>query len=441
MAVIKQKSAVPSAEHSYRHAWFVVIIFVLLYAISFIDRMILALIATPLARDLAISDTQIGLLFGTGFGIVYAIVGLPLAQLLDHSKRIRIVVAGVALWSSCTVASAFANDFLTLLILRAGVAVGEAALSPAAISVIADLFPRERRIFPTAAYTAVATVMGAGSLVAGGAALDLATMLSGNVGHAPWRITLVIVGVPGLLLAPLMLFTVPEPARRQDLGEIDLGTARQAWAYVVRERRLWGFLALGVAASAIPLFAKTAWLPTVFVRNYGLSPAHAGYIYGTIGLTCGIAGASMWPSLTRWWMSRGRKDAVICLFATGAGVGILMLAICGLTSNQTIFMAAAGGMILFGSAGAVLAPLIVQYVAPNRVRARLAAANFMASNLIGMAMGAPLTALISEAFFEGEKGLGLGLTCLSLFFGPISVISILLARKSFLRALDAAEKA
>src|SRR3546814_8017332 len=115
----------------------------------------------------------------------------------DSRRRIPLVCVGVAMWSICTIASGFAPNFTWLLIFRSGVAIGEAVLSPAAISLIADLFPRDKRTLPTAAYTGVSAVMYSGSYIAGGAALQLATAMSGQIEMEPWKLTLVLVGIPG----------------------------------------------------------------------------------------------------------------------------------------------------------------------------------------------------------------------------------------------------
>ena len=192
-------------------AWYMVFSLTLIYCVSFLDRNILSLLAVPIAGALGISKTQLGLLYGLGFGVLYALVGLPLAHWIDRGQRVWIVVIGVTLWSLCTFASAFATSFGQLAILRSGVAIGEAVLSPAAVSLIADLFDRERRTLPTSIYSAVGTVMGYGSYFFAGGALDLATHLSTQMAMAPWRLTLIIVGLPGLLLAPLLRLTVREP--------------------------------------------------------------------------------------------------------------------------------------------------------------------------------------------------------------------------------------
>src|SRR5580693_699217 len=124
-------------------AWYIVGFLTLLFVFSTVDRTILALLAAPVSKSLALTDAQMGLVLGLGFAALYSLAGLPLAQWIDIGTRRTVITAGVLLWSVMTVMSAMARDFTTLLICRAGVAFGEAVLSPAAVSLIADMFPRE----------------------------------------------------------------------------------------------------------------------------------------------------------------------------------------------------------------------------------------------------------------------------------------------------------
>jgi hypothetical protein len=121
----------------------------------------------------------------------------------------------------------------------------------------------------------------------------------------------VFVGLPGLVLAPLLWLTVPEPARPHEPKAEGLGTAKQALGFVVEERRLWGFLFIGLATYTIASFAKVARVPTLMVRGYGISPAEAGYVYGTLGLVSGLAGFMAWPLITEYWTKRGRKVSAV----------------------------------------------------------------------------------------------------------------------------------
>lgn len=211
-------SPIPEGAETAKGRWYIVGLLTLLYGLSFIDRMILALLAQPVALSLGLSDMQLGLLMGAGFAVVYSLAGLPIAHFVDRGNRKLIVTLGVLCWSVLTVASAFARDFSHLLVLRAGVAIGEAVLTPAAVSLIADMFPRKARAAPTAVYASMSSIMASGSFVIGAAALGLSTAIQHSTGLEPWRMTMVFVGAPGILVAAIFYFTTREPIRRM-IGE------------------------------------------------------------------------------------------------------------------------------------------------------------------------------------------------------------------------------
>lgn len=432
-----------SVERKYpsaRSAWYALIILVLLYSMSFMDRLILSLLASSISADLHVSDTQIGILFGLGFGVVYSLTGLPLAHVIDKHNRIRLVTLGVLLWSACTVGSGFSSDYTQLMILRAGVAVGEAVLSPAAISIIADIFPRDKRTLPTTAYTAVSTFMGAGSFVLGGLALKVAQDVAPGFGLEPWQLTLVFVGVPGLLLAPLLFFTVREPKRVGEIKGQDFGSVKQALEYVSRERRLYGCIFIAAAMMNLIGFAKTAWVPTLMIRAHGLTPVEAGMAYGTAGILSGVAGAFLWPMLAKRWTAQGHRDALVLVYCGAITAGWMLMALVGVTKSTAVLLFASGAAGFFTTAGAVLIPLIIQFVTPGRMRARIMAGYLTANNLVGMAFGPPLCALIADHFFEGEFAIGYALTTMICFIGPVATLAAWLMRKSYVRALDEAER-
>ncbi|MGE0827778.1 MAG: MFS transporter [Hyphomonadaceae bacterium] len=425
-------------------AWAAVAILFLLFCLSYLDRLIVALLAQPISQSLALSDTELGLLFGLGFGVVYAISGLPIAHLIDRTHRVRLVVVGVTLWSVCTILSGFAAGYWDLLAFRSGVAIGEAVLSPAAISIIGDLFPREKRTLPTAIYTSVGTFMTAGAFVAGGAALDLATMLSANVAMEPWRLCLVIVGAPGLLLAPILLIAIREPKRigeaRTEEGKDgeELASAAQAWAYVKSHGWLYGGLFIGMATFGILTYAYVGWITTVLIRAYGATPAHAGYIFGTAGLIGGVLGCIIWPTVAKYWSKHWRPSAIVLLLGLGTGLAGVSVLVAGLARSEAIVVCAIAAMPFFGAVSATLPPIIIQYVAPGRVRARLMAANLMASTLIGFTIGPALGALIAEHVFTGPFALASAMAVTVVIFAPLSFLFFMIARANYQRAFDEA---
>ncbi|MFQ5635441.1 MAG: MFS transporter, partial [Gammaproteobacteria bacterium] len=206
-----------------RYAWYTVVLLTVAYIFSFIDRYILGLLVEPIKSDLGLSDTQIGLLLGPAFALFYTTMGLPLGWLADRARRTWIIGAGITVWSLATAACGLARSFGQLFAARVSVGVGEASLSPCALSMIADAFPEERRGKPVAFYSATLT-LGAGiASLAGASVLAWSKSVPGielpGVGQvAPWQFAFIAVGLPGIPLAVLMFF-LREPVR-QDLATI-----------------------------------------------------------------------------------------------------------------------------------------------------------------------------------------------------------------------------
>ncbi|MFC3711227.1 MFS transporter [Sphingoaurantiacus capsulatus] len=418
-----------SGGFSAARAWYVVAILAALYGISFIDRYMLALVVDPVSKELGIGDTQMGVLLGAGFAMVYALAGLPLAQMIDQFQRRLIVVAGVLLWSGTTMASAFAHDFMTLALCRAGIAIGEAVLTPAAISLIADMFPQHKRALPVSVYGVVATVMGTGAFVVGGAALDVAQHISFG-GLSDWRIAFILVGSPGIFLALLMLWTVDEPAREitSDVrAQDDNGGVASFFAFLKREWRLFLPYFVGTGAWSLCSASILAWAPTFLVRAYGLEAAEAGYLFGTVGVPVAIVGSFLWPLAATKLEQRGRRDGIILIYLLACLIGAPMFALMALAPTLTVTMVAIGFLMLAMSSNAVLAALAMQTYGPSRMRGRLMALNLMFKSIIGLSGGPVLVALFASNWEGDPRALGYGMMVVGLVGGALSVIFLALA--------------
>ena len=227
MSPSASKTQAPVAETGARqpslaYAWYVVWALTAIYMLSYMDRQILSLLVGPLKRDLAISDTRVGLLQGLAFGLFYTLMGLPLGRIADRRSRRGLIALGIVLWSLFTSLSSVARSFWSLFLARMGVGVGEASLSPAAYSLIADYFPAERLGVAISVYYMGVFFGSSLSLVVTGIIVDL-------VAHTPtiavpwlgtmaaWRITFLFVGVPGVLFA-LLAYTIREPVRREPVS-------------------------------------------------------------------------------------------------------------------------------------------------------------------------------------------------------------------------------
>src|SRR5580692_8445229 len=242
---VPTQTTADATAHSLRYAWYVVGVLTLLYAFSFIDRQIFSLLVGPLRRDLRIGDAKMSLLIGFSFALFYTFFGIPLGRLADIYSRRLIIATGLVLWSGFTASCGLAQTFETMLLLRMGVGVGEAALSPAAYSLITDYFPRERLATALSVYSMGIYVGSGMAYLLGGLVVAYASTqamwtipLLGAV-H-PWQIIFFLVGLPGIAIAPL-LFTVKEPAvpHGTSRGSSRRSTVpmRQVFRYIFENRR------------------------------------------------------------------------------------------------------------------------------------------------------------------------------------------------------------
>jgi MFS family permease len=241
MATVEEGAAAAAAAKPRigAYAWYALFVLVLVYIVNFVDRQILSILVGDIKRDLSVTDAQIGFLYGTAFAVFYALFGIPLGRLADSWYRGRLMAMGLALWSSMTALSGFANSFGMLAAARIGVGIGEASASPAAYSMISDWFPKERRATALSIYSSGLYIGGALSLPIGGLVVSrwnhawpdpaLAPM-----GLAGWQAAFLAVGIPGLLLA-LWVLTLREPQRGASDGLPQPVVRPNAWRDFGRE--------------------------------------------------------------------------------------------------------------------------------------------------------------------------------------------------------------
>lgn len=400
----------------------------LAYTVSFVDRTILSLLIPPIQQDLGISDTRISLLAGFAFAIFYTVMGIPLGRLADRYNRRNLIAIGITIWCLMTAACGLARNFWQLFAARVGVGVGEAALSPAAYSMISDLFPRESLGRAIAVYS-LGLPLGSGlALLIGGLAIeavaDLPPLTLPGIGTlSAWQLTFLLVGLPGLLVA-LLVTLMREPARRDRLAD-HTSTAAPATGllgFLSTNRRTLAHHFAGLSLLVVIVYGATAWIPTYFIRSHGWSAAEIGYAYGIVFMLCGTGGLLAGGHLAdRWWRA-GRTDghlrvvllSVITMtpcfallpLAPSADLAIALLAFATFTSS-----------LHGGVAGAAL-----QLITPNELRGQITAVYFFIANLVGLGLGPTAVALITDFGYGDPQALGYSIATLAAVAGPLSII-------------------
>jgi MFS family permease len=315
------------------YGWYVIFVLYLAYTLSFVDRTILVFLVDPIRHDLQITDFEYSLIMGAAFSIFYGVLGIPLGLLADRRSRRAIAAVGIGLWSVMTAACGMAGSYWQLFAARIGVGVGEATLSPSAISIISDYFPPEKRGLPINVFSAgVQTGAGLanmfGGLVAAYTATAGATTIALLGTLRPWQLAFVIVALPGLLVVMLML-TIKEPVRRERRSQTDHATAFAAFLdaskYLREHWTVYVTLMVGAAFTAMAAYGTFSWAPTMFRRVYGWKMDRIGIDIGVITILFGTGGLALSGVLAGMLMKRGRKAVYSKLMIAAAVVAVFLL--------------------------------------------------------------------------------------------------------------------
>lgn len=361
----------------------------------------------PIKADLAISDTQIGVLQGLAFLLIYALAGIPAGYLIDRVHRIRLIVGAICLWSAMCGYCGIAHRFISLFVGRAGVGIGEAVLTPATYSLISDIFPTKRRGLAIGFYQSGAGVGAGLALILGGALLSYLAArgpvhlpLLGEV--APWRLMFLILSGPGLLIAALTAFMV-EPARR----EASLSRPRKAqWTLLrrfYRENRatlLMHHGALGL--TGLVMNGTIVWATSLFVRVHGWQPGQVGPIMG-LAVFAGSLGLLGGGALSDALLHRGPQARfAMCAALTLAGVcsaSVLALTDSPVVAASMVILIVLSAGSPYGAATAALQDLI-----PSSICGMVSALFLLAFSLIS-ALGPLLVGLAADHLFPQHLGI------------------------------------
>jgi MFS family permease len=428
-------SSLPS-QPSLAYCWYVVIILMACYTLSFIDRQILSLLVGPIKHDLGISDTRIGLLQGTAFAVFYTVLGLPLGRLADRSNRRNLIAAGVFLWSLMTGLCSVAASFRSLFLARVGVGVGEASLAPAAHSTIADYFPRERLGTALSIY-AMGIFIGSGAaLIVGGTVVSAVAGLPAI--HLPligtiasWRLTFLIVGLPGIPVG-LLVYTIKEPLRRHLLMTSDGRVSRLSLGGALRQvgsrwKSVVG-VSVGLSCQAMCNYGLLAWAPTYFLRVHGWGPARTGLVLGLLTLTIGCLGMYAGGRLCDRWQRHALLEAPLKVGVVGTlWAGLFFgLAILAPGVGWTIALLVPALLFLAMPVGSSFAAL--QLIFPNQARSIVAALLIFTVGMGGQILGPLLPGVFNDYLFRDGNMVGYSL---ALTLGIASIVGAVSFRAAY----------
>jgi MFS family permease len=417
-----------------RYAWYVVTILTLAYLLSFLDRQILALLVGPIRSSLDISDTQVSLLGNFAFGIFYTVLGLPIGRAADRFSRRGIITAGIAIWCLATAACGLARNFLQLFLARVSVGVGEATLNPAALSMISDLFPRATRGRALTFYNmgvslgvGVALIFG-GQVVAWVAGAPPLNIPGIGVLYS-WQTVFLLVGLPGLLVALLML-TVREPRRQERLqarqadGRVtEHLTVRETVNFLRQRWRVYLTLFLGMSVVTIQGYNYFFWVPELFRRTWEWTIPQVTLGYGLVTIIGGPIGilASGW--IAERLQKLGYSDALMrtclggTLFLLVPGSILTPLMPDGRLALAMLVPLSLGGAMVTATGAAAL-----QMITPNQMRAQATALYYFVINILGL-LGPTVVALVTDYGFADDGALrwslsivGVGASVLGLTF-------------------------
>lgn len=404
------------------------------YTLSYLDRQILGLLTEPLRQDLHLTDIQIGSLQGFTFAIVLAVTGLPLGRLVDTGNRVWLAAVGIALWSVMTAACGFANSFGALLLCRAGVALGEAALTPAAYSLISDLFPSRRRGLALSIFSSGAFI-GAGLSLIFAATILRQLFVTGDVLVLPniqhvWQMVFIFIGLPGVVVA-IWVASLGEPRRQSGTIPSSVPGAVEIRSYFQASWVELASLYVCLAFAATQAYSYSAWVPTVLIRTFHMPPIAVGLSLGPLLIGSSVLGLIFGAQLGDALVRRGIMAARPMLMCAGALVASLFTAAApfALTLNTALILISAA--TFFSTIVVANGPPALQDITPSRMRGVSSAVGVLIVTLIGMGIGPTLVGFITQVTLGDPSKIGIALSVVSTMALVLSSLLGLLAAVNY----------
>ena len=403
--------------------WYLLAVLTLVYAFNHVDRQVMVILQEPIKLEFGLSDTQLGLLTGFLFAAFYATLGIPFAAWADRGNRRNIIALALTIWSGMTAISGFAQNFWHLALARMGVGIGEAGGTPPATSMISDRFPANERAFALGIYT---TGISIGILVG----FMLCGIIAENYG---WRVGFFVAGVPGLLLALLLMTTVAEPKRGAADAIVDTGTApplSETIRFFLSQKAMV-FMLLGGVFICVSANAFLAGVPLYFIRVHDVALGELGIALGLLLGGAGGVGAIVIGKVCDRLSSRDLRWRPWIIALTSV-IALPFAAAFLLSDTKMSAYALYAAPSFFGLIYASISYAAMQELAPPRMRAMASAVMLLCLTLIGIGIGPVLVGILSDAFAAelGQRSIARALLWL-LILNAATVIFYLIAARHY----------
>ena len=384
-------STTMSTERIHKARHYALGILVVVYTFNFIDRQILSILLEPVKNDLGLSDTAMGMLTGFAFAMFYATLGIPIARFADRTNRRNLIAAALGIWSIFTALSGLAQNFWHLLIARIGVGVGEAGCSPPAHSMIADYYPAEQRATALGIYSLGIPFGIMFGLFAGG-------WINEFFG---WRAAFFVVGLPGVILALVVRYTLAEPPRGMAEGRVDSGeqpSINETLVYLW-QKKSFRHMSFAAALTAFVGYGFVTWAPAFLIRSFGMGTGEIGTWFGLILGVAGGIGIALGGYLADKF---GARDPKWYLWTTA--IALLLVtpfnALVYMATESTTALLAMIIPVLLGNFYQATTFSQTQGISELRMRAVAAGILLFIINFIGLGFGPQMVGLVSDLLVD-----------------------------------------
>ncbi len=431
MGVAVETAGPAMAERRAPGAGLLLTLLVLANAVSFMDRYVFVLLLEPIRKSLALTDTAVSVLQGLAFMAFYLIAAVPLGILADRRRRVVIIGAGMLVWSAATFGCGLARTYGQLFLARMGVGMGEAALGPAAVSMISDIFPRRVWGRAVAAFSAGSTLGPAVAFAFGGYVIGrlppegIAAPVVGML--LPWQVVFMLAAIPGLILAVIFLFLAKEPARAAAQGP-RAPALKAASAALFSDLRLIRLL-LGLALMAAGSAAVLAWGPALFIRVHHWSVKEVGFSFAVMNLICGLFGIYGGGFLSDLLRARGVAAPNLTVILCAIPFGLAAVIGFGVSPDATVAFACLGAATFLGNLCTGAAVPTIPTVTQPQTRSTVMAFYIMFTNLAGFGLAPTGVALVNDLVFKSPLALGKAVALFVSIFLPLAWLMLLASRR------------